>query len=111
MLERPWTKKKKLNYRVEVEATGYNSRTFTKEAICGQIENDLNDLFRSHTDFKNYSANVNYDEVLVCQFCEEHYEEIYEPSMGTEFNGVCVNCGKGSREAMIEKLKDKKDEH
>lgn len=107
MKQRPWTKSKKVNFRIEVEARGYRhlDRSYIGvEAKLEQICRDLNDFFSSHKDCA-FEAFVNADEIEVCQFCGEPYEEVFEPGIYIEFNGVCANCGKGSKEAMIEQLK------
>jgi hypothetical protein len=101
-MERAWTKKKKINYRVEVSRRSFRGRD--PEDICEEIAEDLNTLFQEHKDFDTHRAEINYDEIDVCFFCDEPYEE------DTDVKGepYCAICGKGPKEMMLEKLKDAK---
>ena len=97
---KPWTEKSKVNFRIGVEARGYRhlDRQNIKEEekmdiICG----DLNDFFSNHKDCA-FEAFVESDEIDICHFCKQPYEE-YEDN--------CANCGKGAKEMMLENLADK----
>ena len=103
MTSRPWTEKSKVNYRIEVEGKGYGylyrqklTEGQRQECIC----DDLNEFFKQHKDCP-FEAYVNADEIDVCHFCKQPYEE---------YEDVCANCGKGSKELMLEKLDENKKE-
>jgi hypothetical protein len=101
-MTRPWTKKKETNHRVEIEWHRV-SRYREASRQCDEEADMLNDLFKEHKNFDDCSAFTNYDEVDVCVFCNNEYEEMIDEDTNEP---VCANCGKGAKEAMLEKLKD-----
>lgn len=101
MIVRPWTKMSHINFRVEVESNSHNRRAYKDdEKYLDAIAGDLNDMFSDHHKCP-FSAFVNYDEVSVCRFCKVPYEEIIDED---SHEPVCAACGKGAKEAMLERL-------
>jgi hypothetical protein len=101
-MSKPWTEKSKVNFRIEVDARGYShlSRSrLTEEQKKHQICSDLNDFFNQHKDCP-FEAFVECDEIDICHFCKEPYEDD---------DGNCASCGKGAKEMMLENLADKED--
>lgn len=91
-----WTKIVKENYRVEVSR--YGLRTDKEmESFCY----DLNDLFKDHNAWQGATADVNYDEISRCIFCDEVYQSDYDPKRK---ECVCSNCSKGKLEYSVQIL-------
>ncbi len=99
-MKRPWTKTIQQHWRVEVEGGRYFPKGEKDYYI--ELARDLNELLREHNCFKNYSAYATYDEIDICTFCHEKYEEDYNEDTKEYF---CANCGKGAKEMMLEQLK------
>ncbi len=98
-MSRPWTKNIKTNFRIELEWRGYGS--IKREEDYKYVVNDLNKFFQDHKDMDDYRAFVNSNEITVCIFCDVPYEEYIDEKTGQP---VCAYCGKGAKEAMMEKL-------
>ena len=97
----PWVKVVNENFRVEVDH--YRVKT---EREMNDMANELNDLFKDHSDWKDFSAQVNYDEVERCIFCGEIYVGMY---LNDDVIPVCSNCGKGKLEYSIKILAESEE--
>ena len=89
----PWVKIHKENFRVEVE----HYRVKTEREMDSMVD-DLNDLFNDHNNWKDFNAQVYYDEVERCIFCGEVYVGMH---LNDAVVPVCSNCGKGKLEYSI----------
>lgn len=100
-MDRSWVKKRKENYRVVVDGGRY-----LDVKRLDDFADDLNELFKEHSGFKDIFADVEFDEVNECILCGyAPYEDSYDEDK-KEF--ICANCGGGEKEMIFRRLDGKR---